>query len=82
MRFGELKHGDKIFVLHSNNTLETEVIERISSHNGFIQMGFSTSSLNVKAKPNESIFFDEEEDVVLFTTKHNLHTGLVEKDNV
>jgi hypothetical protein len=35
-------------------------------------MTFKTSNIHVKAEANKSIYFDEENDVVLFTKKHDL----------
>ena len=72
MQFGELKVNDTVFVLYSNNTLESEKIESISSHNGMIHMNLADPKISVKAEPAKSIYFDEKADVVLFTKKHNL----------
>jgi len=80
MMFGDIKLGDAIFVLHSNNTMETEIVKNISSHNGFITLDFETSLLSVKADPNKSIYFDEDADVVLFSEKHNLSSVVKTKD--
>jgi hypothetical protein len=72
MQFKDLKINDKIQIFHSDNTVEIETIKNISSHNGMIRMTFNTTDLAVKALPNESIYFDEDNDIVLFTTKHKL----------
>jgi hypothetical protein len=72
MKFKDLKAGDNVYVLHSNNDWETETIKNISSHKGFIQMAFETTDIFVNVSANESIFFDEKADVVVFTEKHNL----------
>jgi len=80
MIFGDIKLGDAVFVLHSNNTMEKEIVKNISSHNGFITLDFETSPLNVKADPNKSIYFDEHADVVLFSEKHNLSSVASIKD--
>jgi len=72
MKFKDLKTNDKIQILHSNNTVELETINHISSHNGYITLTFITTNIKTKVLPNESIYFDENNDVVLFTTKHKL----------
>ncbi len=77
MLFGDIKLGDAIFVLHSNNTMEKEIVNNISSHNGFITLDFETSPINVKVDPNKSIYFDENADVVLFSEKHNLSNDII-----
>jgi hypothetical protein len=72
MKFKDLKLGDNIYVLHSNNDFEQEIIKNVTSHNGYIIMGFETTDIIVRAKSESSIHFDEDADVVLFTDKHNL----------
>ena len=72
MYFKDLKLGDTVYVLHSNNDFEAEQIRYVSSHNGFITIGFETSDINVKVDANKSIFFDENADVVVFMEKHNI----------
>jgi len=72
MQFKDLKINDKIQIMHSNNTAELETIQNISSHNGMIHITFSTTDIITKALPNESIYFDEVNDIVLFTAKHRI----------
>jgi len=71
MQFKDLKINDKVQIMHSNNDVEVEIIKNISSHNGMIIMTFEDDFIT-KVLPNESIYFDEEQDVVLFTTKHRI----------
>jgi len=70
MQFKDLTIGSEIYVFHSNNTMEKETIKELSSHNGFITMRLIDSSLHIRAQADKSIYFDEENDVVLFTEKH------------
>lgn len=72
MNFTDLKLNDVIQIMHSDNTVELETISNIGSNSGMINLSFSTSNMNVKVLPNESIYFDEIADVVCFTTKHRL----------
>ena len=72
MQFADLKTNDKVWVLYPDNTLETERIDKISSHNGMICMTFEGTNLSVKAIPSQSIYQDKDADVVLFTEKHKL----------
>ena len=76
MKFKDLKINDIVYILHSDNSFEPEKINFISSHNGMISLAFETSDIKTKVKPEKSIYFDEQNDVVLFTTKHKL----IEKD--
>jgi len=72
MKFKELKVSDKIQIMHSDNSVELETISNIGSNSGVINMSFNTTPITVKVLPNESICFDEQADVVCFTTKHKL----------
>ena len=72
MKFKELKVRDKIQVMHPDNTIRLETISNIGSNSGVISISFSTDHQPVKVLPNESICFDEQADVVCFTTKHKL----------
>jgi len=72
MKFIDLKINDIVQVLHSNNSVEKEIINNIGSHDGKITLAFSTTDIKCEALPDESIYFDEKNDVVLFTTKHKL----------
>jgi len=72
MQFKDLKMGDFVYILHSNNTFEKEIIAEVNSHGGLISMKFSNTNLTVRVESEKSIFFDEENDVVVFSNKHNL----------
>ena len=72
MKFGDLKIGDVVYVLHSNNDVEIETIKQLTSHSGYIGMTFETTDIRVKALADKSIYFDEDSDVVLFMEKHRL----------
>jgi hypothetical protein len=72
MKFGDLKMGDVVYVLHSNNDVEIEKVKQLSSHGGYIQIMFETTNIMAKVLANKSIYFDEEADVVLFMEKHRL----------
>ena len=72
MMFGELVVGDVVQVMHSNNTMELEVIGDVAPCDGRVRLTFKTTDIVVDALPNESIYFDECNDVVLFTSKHKL----------
>jgi len=72
VNFGDVNPGDIVYVLHSNNDAEKEIVKNVSSHNGFIYVDFSTTDLKIKVDAKKSIYFDEENDVVVFTKKHKL----------
>jgi len=78
MKFGDLTVGDKVFILYSNNTYETEIIDNITKMDDKLFFGFHTSNLMVEVDASKSIYFDEETDVVIFSEKHNLDNGLIE----
>lgn len=78
MKFGEMSVGNKVFILHSDNTLETEVIDNITKNGNKSFFGFQTSKLVVEVDNARSIYFDEDVDVVVFSEKHNLISGIVE----
>jgi hypothetical protein len=78
MQFGDLKKGNTLYVLYSNNTFEQEIISSVTLTNSLVYFKIESTNLTLRADPSKSIYFDENKDVVLFSEKHNLINGEIE----
>ena len=72
MQFKDLKPNDSVFVFHSNQSFDKEVIKDVNSHGGFISLTLVDSDLRLHVEAEKSIYFDESNDVVIFMKKHDL----------
>ena len=70
--FKELTIQDKINVLYKDNTIETNDIINISSHNGYICFKLKQANINIKCKPEQAIHHCTEHNLLFYTNSQDM----------
>jgi len=64
--FKDLKKQDTVNILYKDNNIKKDIIEDITSHDGFVSFTLHKTKFNIKCKSNQAIYHYKDKDVLIF----------------